>query len=624
MYKKDEVLENILRVVQKPGRYIGNELGSVKKDKGSLLLRFAFCFPDVYEIAMSHLGMKILYNVLNKCEEIWCERAFAPWFDMGEQLRAKNLPLFALESRDPLADFDVLGFTLQYEMSYTNILYMLDLSSIPLLAGERSDKYPLVIGGGPCACNPEPIAAFFDLFVLGEGEEAIKELCYFLLEAKMNGFSKKKTLKLAAELKGVYVPSLYRVSYNPDGTLFELTADSGAPKTVHKRIIRNFNNSEYFDTSPVPMIEAVHDRTTIEVLRGCLRGCRFCQAGFIYRPFRTKSVDTLNAQAKEQCAATGYDEISLLSLSTGDHPQLGTLLDSLHQWTDEENINVSLPSLRADSLKDEIMRQPPGSRRSSITIAPEAGTQRLRDIINKNLTQEDILSACENAFENGYTGVKLYFMIGLPGETDEDVAGIVSLAQTIVDLFYSLAKGKKGRSVSVNISVSYFVPKPFTPFQFAAQDSVESFKRKQKLLLSMIKSRKISLDWHDAQVCFIEAVLARGDRRLAQVLRAVYREGSIFESWGEGFKYENWEKAFKRLGLDPAFYANRERSEAELLPWDMFDFGVEKGFLRSEYEKAKKALTTVDCKNGCSSCGVAKLIKGDCFADIQALFQQNG
>ena len=617
----DLILEKILRSVQKPGRYIGKEVNSVLKNPETVKLRFAFCFPDVYEVAMSHLGMRIIYNLLNNRPEIWCERVFAPWFDMGKLLKQHHYPLFALESRDALSAFDVLGFTLQYELSYTNILYMLDLADIPLYASKRGDNHPLVIGGGPCVCNPEPVADFFDLFVIGEGEEVLVKLCYFLMEAKNNCYSKKKTLELASQIEGIYVPSLYSLSYGEEGLITSFIASKKAPVSVKKRVIANLNSSEYFSATPVPMLETIHDRTTLELQRGCIRGCRFCQAGFIYRPFRVKDADTLNAQAKEQCLATGYDEISLLSLSTSDYPHLERLLNMLLSWTQDERINLSLPSLRIDNFSQELIEKTTSVRKSGLTFAPEAGTQRMRDIINKNITDEQILSSCKIAFINGYEKVKLYFMIGLPGETDADVLGISELAQKIVDLYYSVDSRAKSRPIEVNVSVAYFVPKPFTPFQFVAQNRIDEIIRKQKLLLSSIRSKRITVNYHDAQTSFIEAVLARGDRRLSRVLASAYRSGSFFDSWGEGFNYCNWEKSFKKHNIHPGFYACRERTPDEIMPWDILDYGIDKAFLIKEYERAKNAATTPDCRQKCSGCGIFTLTGRECFARNQTAFQ---
>ncbi len=606
--------EKALREVQKPGRYIGLEPNAVYKNKDDVDLRFAFCFPDTYEVGMSHLGMKILYSLLNAQQNIWCERVFAPWFDMKQAMEKHDVPLYALESKDGLDKFDVVGFTLQFELSYTTILYMLDLAGIPLKSSARKETFPLIVAGGPCACNPEPIAEFVDMFMLGEGEEVILELSNLIIKAKKEGYTKRKLLIEASKIKGVYVPSLYKVEYNEDGTVCSITSKNKAPLPVQKRIIGDINTTFFPKEFVVPMIEVIQDRVTTEVLRGCIRGCRFCQAGYIYRPFRPKDYDVIDRQAKTLCENTGYDEISLTSLSTSDHPEINEMLDSLLDWTVERKINLSLPSLRIDTLTDELIEKTTKVRKSGLTIAPEAGTQRLRDAINKNLTEQEILDGCKTAFMSGFCTVKLYFMIGLPTETEQDIIGIATLAQKIVDLFYSLSERPKGKSVSVNISLACFVPKPFTPFEFFKQNSAQEFEQKQRLIKEHAKSRKISVKWHDAKTSIIEAVLARGDRRLGKVLLNVYKDGGIFESWDEGFSYERWEKALKKAKLDKDFYASREREFDETMPWDIFDYGVDKKYLKSEYKKAKVAKATNSCHAGCSACGIEKISGRKCFA----------
>ncbi len=605
--------EKLLLTVQKPGRYSGGEINSVIKDKDQVDVRFAFCFPDTYEIGMSHLGMKILYSQFNARDDIWCERVFAPWTDFEEVMRENNIPLFALESRDPIKDFDIIGFTMQYEMSYTNVLNMLDLAGIPLKSKDRPDLSPLVVAGGPCVCNPEPIADFIDLFFLGEGEEVDLELIDLYKEFKKNGGSKADFLKEAAKIEGVYVPSLYDIEYNEDGTIKSVIAKDGAPKTVKKRIIKDMDNVFYPDNFVVPFIEIVHDRAVQEVFRGCIRGCRFCQAGFIYRPVREKSADTVNRQAKCLCENTGYDEISLSSLSTSDYSEIEPLLNNLLEWTDKKHISLALPSLRIDNFSDELLDKIKHIRKNGLTFAPEAGTQRLRDVINKNVTEEEILSTCKTAFEGGYTAVKLYFMLGLPTETDEDLKGIAELGQRIVNLYYDLPTKPKGKSVNVSISVSTFVPKPFTPFQFEPQITADEIRRRQEYLKSCITTKKISLSYHDSSTSFLEGAFARGDRRLGAVIEEAYKLGCKFDSWTECFDVEKWLNAFEKCGITPEFYANRGNSYDEILAWDHLDYAVSKEFLISENQRAKCAQSTPNCREKCSACGANCYGEGVCF-----------
>ncbi len=605
--------EELLLSVQKPGRYSGGEIGSVIKDKNKVDVRFAFCFPDTYEIGMSHLGMKILYSQFNEREDIWCERVFAPWLDFEEVMRQENIPLFALESRDPIKDFDFIGFTLQYEMAYTNILNMLELAGIPKRSADRKALSPLVVAGGPCACNPEPIADFVDIFFLGEGEEVDLELIDLYKKHKKNGSTKEEFLREAAKIEGVYVPSLYEISYNADGTIKEITPKNSAPKTVKKRIIKDLDKAYYPKQFVVPFIEIVHDRAVQEIFRGCIRGCRFCQAGFIYRPVREKSVEVVNNQAKCLCESTGYDEISLSSLSTSDYTEIEPLLNEMLAWTEKSHVSLALPSLRIDNFSDELLEKINYVRKSGLTFAPEAGTQRLRDVINKNVTEEEILDTCKIAFMGGYTSVKLYFMLGLPTETDEDLKGIADLGQKIVDLYYALPTKPKGKSVNVSISVSTFVPKPFTPFQFEPQIDRNEIIRRQEYLKSQIKTRKITLSYHDSNTSFLEGVLARGDRRLSGVLEAALEKGCKFDSWTECFDLNNWLEAFSACGIDPEFYANRERAYSEINPWEHLDYAVSKDFLIRENEIAKTEKTTPNCREKCSACGANCYGEGVCF-----------
>ena len=608
----DEKFEQLLLSVQKPGRYSGGEMGSIVKDKSKVDVRFAFCFPDVYEIGMSHLGMKILYSQFNSRDDIWCERVFAPWIDFEEVMRENNLPLFALESRDPISEFDFIGFTMQYEMSYTNVLNMLDLAGIPLRSKNRKDLAPLVVAGGPCVCNPEPLADFVDIFFLGEGEEV--DLQVIDLYKKYKGTNKKEEfLREAAKIEGVYVPSLYDVSYNEDGTISAITPKDNAPKTIKKRIIKDMDKAFYPENFVTPYIDIVHDRTVQEIFRGCIRGCRFCQAGYIYRPVREKSPEVINSQAKCLCAATGYDEISLNSLSTSDYTQIETLLNQLLDWTVESNISLALPSLRIDNFSKELIEKISAIRKSGLTFAPEAGTQRLRDVINKNINEEEIIRSCKTAFSSGYTAVKLYFMLGLPTETDEDLLGITQLGQKIVDEYYKMEDRPKGKAVNVSISVSSFVPKPFTPFQFEPQDTVEEIKRKQMFLKDNVTTRKVNLSWHDSSTSFLEGVLARADRKVCDVIEEAWKNGCRFDSWFECFDLDKWTSAFEKLDIDPAFYANRKREYDEILPWDHLDYAINKEFLIKENELAHSSKTTPNCREKCSNCGANCYGEGVCF-----------
>ena len=609
----DKEFERLLLSVQKPGRYSGGEINSVVKDKNKVDVRFAFCFPDTYEIGMSHLGIKILYSQFNERDDIWCERVFAPCEDFEALMREKNIPLFGLESRDSIRDFDFIGFTLQYEMSYTNILNMLDLAGVPLRAADRTELSPLVVAGGPCCSNAEPIADFFDLFFLGEGEDVDLEVIDLYKEYKKQGRSKREFLRAAAQIEGVYVPSLYDISYNADGTVKAITPLDGAPAKIRKRIIKDLDTC-YFPAKPVvPFIEVIHDRAVQEIFRGCIRGCRFCQAGFICRPVREKSVEVINAQAKATCENTGYDEISISSLSTSDYTKLEPMLEKMLEWTEPKHISLSLPSLRIDNFSKELLQKTNHIRKSGLTFAPEAGTQRLRDVINKNVTEGEIFRTCLTAFEGGYTAVKLYFMLGLPTETDADLEGIAELGQKIVDLYYHQENKPKGKPVSVSISVSIFVPKPFTPFQFEPQISKEETERRQYYLRNCNKNRKVNISWHDSATSYMEGVLARGDRRLSRVIEAAFKKGCKFDSWTEYFSLEKWLETFKECGIDPDFYTSRRRAYDEIMPWEHLDYGVSKSFLISENKAAHAGVTTPNCREKCSACGAARYGEGVCF-----------
>ena len=605
-------LSDILLKVQKPARYIGGEQGAIIKDKNNIDVRFAFCFADSYEVGMSHLGMKILYSVANTPDWAWCERVFAPWDDMETEMRKNNIPLFALESGDKLTDFDIIGFTIPYEMCYTNILNCLDLGGIPLRSSDRKDLSPIVIAGGPCTCNPEPLADFIDIFSIGEGEELTLEIMELYRKHKKLGSDKMTFLREAAKLEGVYVPAFYEAEYNDDGTLKAFHAKENAPEKITKRIIKDLDNCHYPDNFVVPYLDIVHDRAVCEIYRGCIRGCRFCQAGYIYRPIREKSASVANAQAKQLCENTGYDELSLLSLSTSDYSQINELLGCMLPWTEKEKIGLQLPSLRIDNFSDELLQKVASVRKSGLTFAPEAGTQRLRDAINKNVTEKDVMDTCRVAFEGGYTSVKLYFMMGLPTETMEDLEGIANLAQKVVDLYYSLENRPKGKGVSVSVSCATFIPKPFTPFQFEAQDDFATIEAKQKHLRDCIKTRKISVSLHNSGTSLIEAVLARGDRRLCDVVYKAWEKGCKFDGWDEYFNYEKWIEAFDECGLDPAFYANRKREYNEILPWDHIDIGVSKKFLINQDKLAHESITTPNCRQKCAGCGATKFGEGIC------------
>lgn len=606
---QENKLSGILKSVTKPGRYTGGEYNQIIKDKESVDLRFAFCFPDIYDIGMSNLGVRILYDALNREENVWCERAYAPWIDMSEKMREYNLPITASESGDPLSCFDVVAFTLQYELCYTTALHMLKLSGIPLLASERGEDFPIILGGGPCTYNPEPIADFFDVFSIGEGEYALVELSRLYIKMKKDGtYTKKAFLHELAKIEGFYVPSLYEVSYLDDGTIKAYTPIyDDIPTKIKKRIVEDLDCSPYPEKLVMPYVETVHDRVVLEVYRGCIRGCRFCQAGMVYRPIREKSPETLCRQARQLYESSGYDEISLCSLSISDYSRIDELTDGLLEWTEKENVNLSLPSLRVDSFTEELMNKISSVRMGGITFAPEAGTQRLRDAINKNVTEENLMRAVEIAFGAGKNGVKLYFMMGLPTEELSDVEGIADLAKKVVGKYYETPKEKRGKGVSVTISVACFIPKPFTPFQWESQDTLEQLEIKQQRLKDCITDKKIKYNYHDACVSRIEAVFARGNRTLSKALLLACNEGVCFDAWDECFNYDKWLEIFEKTGIDPSFFANRAFSLDEVLPWDIIDCGVTKQYLKKERERAYLNKTTPSCAENCNGCGANKL-----------------
>ena len=604
-------IHRILTRVQKPARYVGGEYNQIVKRKQDIDVRVAFCFPDTYEIGMSNIGMRILYGVMNEMPGVWCERVFAPWGDMEAEMRAHRLPLWALESHDPVRDFDLVAFTLGYEMCYSNVLNMLELSGLPLLAKDRKGLEGIVFAGGVCTVNPEPLADFIDFFSIGEGEESTREIIECYRAAKRQGLSKQEFLREAAKLEGVYVPSLYTHTYNDDGTLAAITPAPGAPARVKKRIVQDLDRAYFPTKTIVPSTQIVHDRSNLEIFRGCIRGCRFCQAGFCYRPIRAKSADTLCRQAIESLEDSGNSEITLASLSTSDYRELEALADGLLRYCEPRKINLSLPSLRADNFSRELMLRIQKVRKSGLTFAPEAGTQRLRDAINKNVTEEEILSTCATAFSGGWNSVKLYFMLGLPTETDEDVMAIAELVNKIVHCWRETASNKK-RRLSINLATAFFVPKPFTPFQWEQQISSDEYLRRVHLLQSCLTARGVDYRYHESDLSRLEAVLARGDRRLSKVLLRAHELGCKLDSWDEYFDYAKWQDAFRKCGVDVDFYTVRGYGEDELLPWSMISSGVTQAYLKRERHQAYRSVTTPDCRTHCNGCGANLLVGGTC------------
>ena len=616
--RKLALSDDILLKIEKPARYIGNEVNSVMKNKENIDVRFAFVFPDVYEIGMSHLGIQILYDMLNRRDDIWCERVYSPWIDLDKIMREEKIPLFALESQDPIKDFDFIGITIQYEMCYTNILQVLDLAQIPMFAKDRTEEHPIVIGGGPCTYNPEPLADFFDVFYIGEGETAFYDLMDKYKEWKTAGKSRKEFLEMAAELPGLYVPSFYDVTYNEDGTIASFVPNNEHAKAViDKQIVMDVSNTYYPEKPVVPFIKATQDRVVLEIQRGCIRGCRFCQAGMLYRPTRERDVEVLKDYAYKMLKSTGHEEISLSSLSSSDYSQLQELVTFLIEEFKGKGINISLPSLRIDAFSLDVMSKVQDIRKSSLTFAPEAGSQRLRNVINKGLTEEVILEGAGQAFEGGWTRVKLYFMLGLPTETEEDMKAIAHLADKIARRYYEIPKDQRNGKCQIVASTSFFIPKPFTPFQWATMLNKEDYIAKANIVNHEMKAqlnhKSLKYNWHEADVTVLEGVFARGDRRVSKVLLEAYKLGCIYDSWGEHFRYDLWMQAFENTGVDVAFYNLRERDLDEILPWDFINIGVSKEFLKREWKNALAEKVTPNCRMQCAGCGAMSFGGGVCF-----------